>query len=340
MSKNKRAAVIGIGGIGKWHGQMMRDTGRIDVVAVCDANEAMKAVAEEQFAGADFYTDYTAMLKKEKLDLVAVVTPHHLHAPIAIAALDAGANVICEKPMATSYEACVAMTEAGKRNNRFVTVFHNRRLDGWYLAAKRVIDDGLLGNLFEINIAINFRPGPNTWRGWKESNGGLMFDWGAHLVDYALHFAGVPVRGVSGFFYRDPSMDPALNEDHGSIRIFFENGAIANVVNYGTNRADVRRYHLIGDRGTLVDDWNWGENDTMTVYSKLSGNEPVTMTVPYCKTVPQKYYDNIAAALYGEAPVMVSAESAARIIDIFCTAERSHAQGGAVLPLEGPTMTV
>lgn len=339
MSSNKRAAVIGIGGIGKWHGQMMRDTKRMDVVAVCDANEAMRAVAEEQFPGAAFYTDYQAMLKKEALDLTAVVTPHNLHAPIAIAALKAGVNVICEKPMATSYADCVAMIKAAKKNDRFVTVFHNRRLDGWYLAAKRVIDDGLLGNLFEINIAINFRPGTNTWRGWQQTNGGLLFDWGAHLVDYALHFAGSPVRGVSGFFYRDPSMDPGQNEDHGSVRIFFESGAIANVTNYGTNRAEVRRYHLIGDRGTLVDDWNWGDADTMTVYSQLSGGEPVTMTVPYCKTVPQKYYDNIAAALFGEAPIMVTPESSARIIDIFCTAARSHAQGGAVLPLEGPAMT-
>lgn len=340
MSSKKRAAVIGIGGIGKWHGQMMRDTERIDVVAACDANEAMRAAMDEHFPGATFYTDCATMFKKEKLDLVAVVTPHDLHAPLAIAALEAGINVIVEKPMSTSYDACVAMMAAAEKSGRFLTVFHNRRLDGWYLAAKRVIDDGLLGNLFEINVAINFRPGPNTWRGWKARNGGLMFDWGAHLVDYALHFAASPVRGVSGYFYRDPSMDPGLNEDHGSIRIFFESGAIANVTNYGTNRADVRRYHLIGDRGTLVDDWNWGEKDAMTVYSQLSGGEPVTMTVPYCKTIPQKYYDNIAAALYGEVPVAVTAASSARIIDIFCTAERSHAQGGAVLPLEGLAMTV
>jgi scyllo-inositol 2-dehydrogenase (NADP+) len=340
MSSNKRAGVIGIGGIGKWHGQMMRDTKRMDVVAVCDANPAMEAVAEEQFPGAAFYTDYAVMLKKAKLDLVAVVTPHNLHAPIAIAALKAGANVIVEKPMATSYAECVAMMAAAEDSGCFLTVFHNRRLDGWYLSAKRVIDDGLLGNLFEINVGINFRPGPNTWRGWKATNGGLMFDWGAHLVDYALHFAASPVRGVSGYFYRNPALDAGLNEDHGSIRLFFENGAIANVTNYGTNRADVRRYHLIGDRGSLVDDWNWGENDCMTVYSQLSGGQPVTMTVPYAKTVPQKYYDNIAAALYGEEPIAVTAASSARIIDIFCTAERSHAQGGAVLPLEGLAMTV
>lgn len=340
MSSNKRAAVIGIGGIGKWHGQMMRDTGRIDVVAVCDANETLRETTDEHFPGAKFYLDAAKMLAKEELDLVAVVTPHNLHAPIAIAALEAGANVIVEKPMATTHADCLAMIDAAKKADRFVTVFHNRRLDGWYLAAKRVIDDGLLGNLFEINIAINFRPGPNTWRGWKATNGGLLYDWGAHLVDYALHFAGSEVRAVSGYFYRDPSMDAGLNEDHGSVRIHFASGAIANVTNYGTNRADVRRYHLIGDKGTLVDDWNWGENDSMTVYSKLSGGEPVTMTVPYRKTIPQKYYDNIADALCDGAPIMVAPESSAIIIDIFNTAERSHAQGGVPLPLAGSGVAI
>jgi predicted dehydrogenase len=335
----KRAAVIGIGGIGKWHGQMMRDTKRIDVVAACDANEALRETMDEHFPKAKFYTEAAKMFEREELDLVAVVTPHNLHAPIAIAALNAGCNVIVEKPMATNHADCLAMIEAAKRNDRFVTVFHNRRLDGWYLSAKRCIEDGLLGNLFEINVAINFRPGPNTWRGWKETNGGLLFDWGAHLVDYALHFADSEVTAVSGYFYRNPALDPALNEDHASIRIHFASGAIANITNYGTNTAPVRRYHLIGDRGSLTDDWNWGENDSMTVYSKLSDGKPMTITIPYAKTIPQKYYDNIADALCDGAPLMVAPESSAKIIDIFCTAARSHAQGGIPLPLEGDGVT-
>ncbi len=335
----KQGAVIGIGGIGVWHGQMMRDTKRIEVRAVCDANEAMKAKAEEHFPEAKFYSSVEKMLAKETLDLVAVVTPHNLHAPIAIQALEAGANVICEKPMSTSYADCRAMIAAAEHNERFITVFHNRRLDGWYLSAKRAIDDGLLGNLFEINIAINFAPGANTWRGWKATNGGILFDWGAHLVDYALHFANSPVQAVSGFFYRNPARDPGLNEDHASLRIFFASGAIANVVNYGTNPAPVHRYHLIGDKGALVDEWNWGEKDAMTVYTKLSGGEPATMTLPYVPTVPQKYYDNIADALCDGKQPMVSAESAARIIDVFCTTERSYAQGGTPLPLDGAAIT-
>src|ERR1039457_6735355 len=141
----KRCAVIGIGGIGVWHGQMMKDTGRMDLVAVCDSNAAMKDKAKEKFPETKFYTSYRDMFKREKLDLVGVVTPHNLHAPISIAALNAGINAIVEKPMATRYEDCVAMIKAAKKNKRFVTVFHNRRLDGWFLTAKSVINAGYLG---------------------------------------------------------------------------------------------------------------------------------------------------------------------------------------------------
>ena len=91
--KKLQCAVIGIGGIGKWHGQMMQNTGQMKVAAVCDANEKMRAVAKEEFPSATFYTSAEEMLKQEKLELVGVITPHHLHAPIAIAALNAGANV-------------------------------------------------------------------------------------------------------------------------------------------------------------------------------------------------------------------------------------------------------
>lgn len=332
---NQLGAVIGIGGIGIWHGQMMRDTGRITVTALCDANEKMKERAAEHFPDAKFYTSPAAMFAKEKINVVALATPHDLHAPIAIEALKAGANVIVEKPMATQYADAIAMIEAAKAQKRFITVFHNRRLDGWYLAAKSVIDDGLLGNLIEINSAINFRPGPETWRGYKQKSGGIMFDWGAHLVDYVLHFANSEVQAVSGFFYRAPELDPALNEDHGNIRIFFASGAIANVIVSGSSRISPARYHIIGDRGTLVDEWNWGDNDKLKVYTRLSGGEQTVAEVTYRKTVPQLYYDNIADQLCDGKPLMVSPESAAKVIDIFCTAEKSHAQGGIPLPLSG-----
>ena len=89
-----RGAVIGIGGIGKWHGQMIRDagleTGKAQLVAVCDANPKAVEIATKEFPGMPFYTSPEEMFAKEKLDLTTIATPHHLHAPLAIQALRAG----------------------------------------------------------------------------------------------------------------------------------------------------------------------------------------------------------------------------------------------------------
>ncbi len=329
-----QTGVIGIRGIGQLHGQTMEETGRMQVRAICDTNAALETMAKEKFPEATFYTSAREMYQKEALELVAVVTPHNLHAPIAIEALSAGVNVIVEKPMATKYTDAVAMIEAANANDKFLTVFHNRRLDGWYLAAKSAIDDGLLGNVFEINIAINQYCGPETWRGYKETCGGVAFDWGVHLIDYARGFAGSPVTGVSGYFYRSPKSNPAVNEDHGSLRIYFASGAIANVTVSAVAQQQPLRYRLIGDKGTLEDTWEWGDNGKLKVYTRLSGGERVEAEIGYRHTSWKQYYDNIAAHMLDGAPLLVTGESAAENINILCTAERSYAQGGAPLPLD------
>ncbi len=328
----KRSAVIGVGGIGKWHAKMMKDTGKIDVVAVCDANVALKDWAAKEHPTAHFYTDAKEMFAKEQLDLVAVVTPHNLHAPLAIAALDRGINVITEKPMATRYEDAQAMVAAAKRNGRFVTVFHNRRLDPWYLAAKRALDAGLIGRVIELSTGINYGPGPNTWRGYKEASGGLQFDWGAHLVDYTLNLLGSDIRAVAGYLYRRPEKPKDQVEDHAVTHVYYNSGAVAHISSRGLATVQPPRYHIVGDKGTLLDEWSWGSDGACKVHTSVNGFGAV-LSVPYVKRETQEYYNDIAAALTeGKAP-MVSGESAALVINVLCTAERSAAQGGVPLPL-------
>ena len=86
-------------------------------------------------------------------------------------------------------------------------------------------------------------------------------------------------------------------------------------------------------KGTLTDEWNWGENDKLKVHSRLGGGEPAVTEVQYQKTVPQKYYDNIADHLTKGTPLLVSAESAAKVINVLCAAGRSSQRGGVPVPL-------
>lgn len=329
-----QAAVIGIHGIGQLHGETMAQTGRIKVCAICDIDEQLRGLAQEKFPEAQFYNSSQEMYRNEQLDLVTSATPHNVHAPLAIEALQAGVNVIVEKPMATSYSDARAMIKTAAENERFVTVFHNRRWDGWFLAAKTVINDGLLGHLCEINIAINQRFGPATWRGYKEKCGGVTFDWGVHLVDYALRLANSPVKAVSGYFYRSPDSRPDGNEDHGAIRIYFESGAIANMTISSLSQHQPPRYRIIGDKGTLLDEWEWKDEGKLKVFTRLSGGESAVMEVGYRQTAWKHFYDNVAAHILDGAPLLVTAESAAENINVLCTAERSHERGGVPMPLE------
>ena len=328
-----RSAVIGIGGIGKWHAQMQRDTRRMTVAALCDANAATHEWAAREFPGAAFYTSTAELFAREKLDLVSIVTPHDLHAPLAIEALNHGINVVVEKPMATQYADALRMVEAARRNGRFVSVFHNRRLDPWFLAAKKAIDDDLLGRIIEINVAVNFGPTAATWRGFTQSSGGLQFDWGAHLVDYTLQWMGTDIRAVAGFAYRSPGKPADQVDDHAVTHLYFHSGAVAHLTSRGKAYCDPQRYHIVGEKGTLVDDFNWSDNGHVRVYTKVGGHR-AEVQVPYAKTTTQAYYDNIAAHLADGTPLLVDGESAARVINVLCTSTRSAAQGSIPLPLE------
>jgi predicted dehydrogenase len=226
------------------------------------------------------------------------------------------------------------MIEAARAADRFVTVFHNRRLDPWFLSARDIIRDGLVGDLIEINIGIAYAPSLATWRGYKKASGGLMFDWGAHLVDYALHLDESPVRAVSGVLTPDPDAPPEANELHGTLRIYFESGVTANVTVSAADRHCPQRYKIIGTKGTLVDDWSHAPEGSMKVYGRLSGGETTETEVAYRKSRTQDLYDAIAARLRGAGELMVSGESSARVINVLCTAERSSEEGGAPLPLQ------
>jgi len=313
---------------------MHKATERFDVVALCDANEDLRSWAGEEWPGVTFYTDVDEMLKGEALDLVSVVTPHDLHAPIAIKVLEAGANVVVEKPMATTYEDASAMVDAAERAGKFVSVFHNRRLDPWFLAAKSVIDDGLLGRLVEMNTGINYAPKPPRWRAFKKPSGGLQFDWGAHLVDYLLSFAGDDeVETVSGELFRLPETPDDRVEDHAVVHIRFRSGLVGHVTSSALATINPDRYRIVGDKGTLIDHWEWGQEGRVRVDIRLATGAVGEMHVPYPKSNAQAFYDNIAAHMAGAAELLVTGPSAAKVINVLCTSERSAKQGGAPLPL-------
>jgi scyllo-inositol 2-dehydrogenase (NADP+) len=171
-------AVIGYGGafnMGKCHLDMMNATAGLKGIAACDVDPKRMDAALKEVPGIKTYTDYKEMLKNKDIGLVTVITPHYTHAPIAMDCLNAGKSVILEKPMCITTREATAMIRAAKENNVMLSVFHNRRWDGDYLAIEEVIKKGMIGDVFHIEIFIGGYSHPGFWwRSDKKISGGAL----------------------------------------------------------------------------------------------------------------------------------------------------------------------
>jgi predicted dehydrogenase len=334
MTEILSCALVGLGGMGEHHARRIRDTPGWGLAAVCDPVPDLAARAAEHAPGAACFADFDDMLARVRPGLVVVATPHHLHAPVTVAALSAGAHVLVEKPMATTEEDAATMIEAARSTGRVLTVYHNRRNDPGYLTARRIVDDGMLGNLVDVHCTWLGASGPESWRGHKHESGGLFYDLGSHLVDYLLGLVRKPVVSVAGQIFRLPGKDPALNEDHAVATLRFEGGIIGRVTTSALDRAPVPRFRVVGDRAVLVEDWEW-PHGAAKVYTRRKGGPPELKEFPHHsngRDTGRLFYDNLAEHLRSGAPLLVQPTEAARIMRVFRLAERSAAAGGMPQP--------
>lgn len=179
-----------------------REIDEAEVVALCDANpERLEKVANE-YSVPTRYTSFEKMLADEKLDAVSICTPNALHADMAIAALDRGLHVHCEKPMAVSAARAREMEAAGRKNKRVLMIGFQRRFGAGAQFLKRYIADGGLGEIYFARATWVRRRGIPGLGGWFTtkalSGGGALIDIGVHVLDLALWFMGYPqARSVS-----------------------------------------------------------------------------------------------------------------------------------------------
>jgi predicted dehydrogenase len=154
------------------------------------------------------YTDWRDVVDHGQLDLLSIAAPTTLHAPIAVAALDAGMHVLCEKPMAENPETARLMVEAAERNDRVLDVSFNHRRRGHVQVLKKMIDDGLLGKIYYAKTGWLRRegiPGLGSWFTRRAiSGGGPLMDLGVHMLDIALYLLDEPaVRAVTAATYAE-----------------------------------------------------------------------------------------------------------------------------------------
>ncbi|MEH7334999.1 Gfo/Idh/MocA family oxidoreductase [Neobacillus drentensis] len=202
-----RVGVIGCGSIAQHrHLPEYKANKNVELVAVCDINEERAKEVAEKF-GAFAYTSYEELLHSGLVDAVSVCTPNYLHAPISIAALEAGIHVLCEKPMATSKQEAEAMIVAANKSGKKLMIAHNQRFVPSHQKARQLIASGEVGKIYSFRTAFG-HGGPEGWSvegkdGWffqkEKAFVGAMGDLGVHKTDLLRYVLGEEIVEVGSF---------------------------------------------------------------------------------------------------------------------------------------------
>ena len=215
MADRVKIGMIGVGQIGKSHVAQYKNIPEAEIVAIADVNEAEAKRVAGELGVTKVFTNFHDLLKLKEIQAVDVCLHNNFHAPVSIAAMEAGKDVYCEKPLAGSWADAKAMIEARARTGRRLMMQVGTVFAKETKAAKRLIDEGALGKLYYAKSSSYRRRGRPYVDGYGTSNfvqkeiaaGGAMYDMGIYHIVQILHLLGNPkVLTVSGATHNEVPM--------------------------------------------------------------------------------------------------------------------------------------
>ncbi len=322
MADTIRGAVIGYGAafnMGKAHANMMEHTDGITCVAVCDIDAARTEAAKADFPGIRTYNKVEELLADDGVDLVANVLPHSLHCAPTVDSLNAGKHVIVEKPMCVTIAEATEMITTAEANAVMLSVHHNRRWDADFWTLRELVHSGIIGKVFNVEMwgGGYGRQNPDWWRSVKAISGGQFYDWGAHYLDWLLNIIEAPMINITGFYQPNLVWDDITNEDHVQAIIRFADDTMANIQMSNISKISGPRWKLLGSHGAIV-----SEGGQFQVLSEVEG-QPKEQKVGCHGRPGPAYYENIVAHLNDGTPLLVTPESARRVVAVMDLAEKS-----------------
>lgn len=249
-----RLAMVGFGGMAGWHYDLIERLEDLEVAGIWDIKEERREYARSR--GIYVYNGMEELLADQTTDLVLIAAPNDVHKGAAIAAMEAGKNVVSEKPVTLSSKDLKEMMDAADRTGRFLTVHQNRRWDEDFLTVKRILEEGKLGEVFRIESRVHGSRGiPGDWRQEKEHGGGMVLDWGVHLLDQALLL--FPEAKLETVYATLTNVTNQLVDDGFTAELGFDNG-VHMLVEVGTsNFIQLPRWYVLGaDGSAVIEDWN------------------------------------------------------------------------------------
>ena len=348
MAKLK-VGIVGVGGIAQTHMPGWHATEDAEVVAGSDIrDEALQSWGREH--GVDrLYSDPSDLFDDSEIDIVDVCTPNSYHAPLAIAALNAGKHVICEKPLAPTPGEIRQMIEARDRAGKLLMTAQHFRYQGSSMALKAEIDSGVLGDVYHARSWMLRRGGAPTGAGFilkQHSGGGPCIDIGVHILDLTLWFMGNPrpvaVSGVArselakqeGAFTswgRNLLPDEYDVEDFAAAFVRFETGAtlileVSWLLHHDTQGEDMQMW-LYGTKAGL----HWPQCEILESNLETRQFYNRTLKLMYDGLEPHaQECVAFAAAIANGAPSPVPAEQSLQVMGILDGIYRSQQAGGEV----------
>jgi predicted dehydrogenase len=350
-------AIVGygpFGGMGYAHGLAITATPGLELVAVVDPSDERRKAAEGDFPGLTSYASVDELVGDDDVDLAIVATPPSAHAGLTRRLLLAGKHVACEKPLCLTASQADELIATAASVDRVLTVHQNRRWDSDYLAVRRAVAAGLLGDVFNVETFVGgFEHPCRAWHSEVDVSGGAVYDWGSHHVDWILQLldAGPPAK-VTTFGHKRVWHD-VTNLDQLRLHLAWDDGREAEF--FQSDVAAVRRpkFYVQGTQGTLVGHYrevqlermeagrgyvsetaHHAEAPAALVVARYESGYGLTETrLPPAPEQRFAFHRNLADHLLLGEPLAVTASSVRDVVAVLEASQRSSDEGGRVIHL-------
>lgn len=347
-----KLGLVGFGFMGHEHYAMMKTFDEITVTAICDRNPEMLTGIEE---GVQTFTDVDTMLAKGNFDTVIVCCNNNQHFDVVCKCARAHKDIICEKPVAMSVRELDKMLQVVEENNVRFTVHQQRRFDKDFRSIKAIYDQKAVGDVYTIQSSLyGYNGNMHDWHIFKAEGGGMLYDWGVHLIDQILWMMqGVKLKTIFADV-RNVIMKEC--DDFFKIQFHFENGVNAEI--------ELGTYFLSDQPGWFARHWFIGGNKgsaycdgfdavgkcvtTKYLLTQVPGSKPLgaegptrsfgtpaegliqTSPLPEVNTEHRNYFENYLRALDGKEDFLVKPEETRRTLAVMEACWKSAKLGRSV----------
>jgi len=310
--------------------------------------ERTKNLASEIYPSVKTFRSFEELIADPQVELVIVNTPNTTHYDLTKDALNADKHVVVEKPFTVTSKDAVELIDLAKKKNKVLSVYHNRRFDSDFQTVKKVIDEGLLGNIIEAEIHFDRYKEELSYKQHKETptlGAGVLFDLGSHLIDQALVLFGMPEKVFADIAIMRPI---SKVDDYFELLFYYPAHRVRIRASYQVreqgpgyiihgskgsflkSRADIQEAELLANKKPGSGEWGLEPGNERGLLHTEKDGKIVREHIPTFAGNYNLYYDGIYNAIRKNAQAPVTGEDGLNIIKIIEAAFESNKQGKTI----------